>query len=238
MVGSRCAIGAINILMCRRAINPRKGHWTLPCRIPRAARDDHRRRRARSLGGGARQDRDRDAARGLCRAAHQPGAADVPRAPDRPTMSAPGRRVWRSACSASTRSRGTILPSPRHAGRCISSARRAIWLSSRRSPTRRARTGIFRRTKTDIAQPSWQGLALPSTSSPMQDRDVERNSWIPRPSLGMTTEYAATWRELSAAAAWRALWVPPAMGRRASSAWDTGPSDRLSPRDRSRTRSS
>ncbi len=119
-----------------------QGPLDLAGRFPGTARDHHRRRRARGLGRSARPDRDRDAARGLCRAAHQPGAADVSRA-------AGGRRRQRRAgepggrhCSSSTASRGTTSPSPPCAGPCTSSRKAAISTVSPPSPIRRAKPAI------------------------------------------------------------------------------------------------
>ncbi len=42
------------VLLCRRAIEPRHGLWTVPGRVPRERRDGRRRRRARDAGGGQR----------------------------------------------------------------------------------------------------------------------------------------------------------------------------------------
>ena len=68
------------ILLAKRAIEPRKGFWTLPGGLHGAGRDDRAGGAARGARGSLRHHRDRSAARHVQRGPHRPGADHVSRA--------------------------------------------------------------------------------------------------------------------------------------------------------------
>ena len=70
-----------SILLCRRAIEPRRGYWTVPAGFMENRRDAAAGRGARVAGGSPRRGRDRLAARGRARAARRAGARVLPRQP-------------------------------------------------------------------------------------------------------------------------------------------------------------
>ena len=119
VVGSVCSVGD-RILLCRRAIMPRLGYWTLPA--------GYLKTHETTADGAMREAMEEACARieidallavynvprsARCRSSTALGCS---------ATSPPGRRVRRSACFAGTRSRGTISRFPACAGRCITIA--------------------------------------------------------------------------------------------------------------------
>ena len=139
VVGSVCTWGE-RILLCKRAIEPRRGFWTLPAGYLEV-------REATGVGA-AREAWEEALARieidALLAVYNIPRISQVQviyRARLLAPTSPPGRRARRSACSPGTRSPGRTSPSPACAGRCTTSARCATSASSPLAPTRRASTG-------------------------------------------------------------------------------------------------
>ncbi len=83
VVGSVVRLGP-RYLLCKRAIEPRLGFWTLPAGYMELNETTEAGAPARSLGRGPGAHPHRRAARGLQHPAAQPGPADLPRRADRP----------------------------------------------------------------------------------------------------------------------------------------------------------
>ena len=87
------------VLLCRRAIEPRHGLWTLPAGFLENGETIHAGAHARNAGGGQRARRHRRPLHGDQPAADQPGLHDVPRAARSISTSGPGRKASRCGCS-------------------------------------------------------------------------------------------------------------------------------------------
>jgi ADP-ribose pyrophosphatase YjhB (NUDIX family) len=121
VVGSVCTWGD-RILLCKRAIQPRRGFWTLPAGYLEV--------REATTDGAAREAYEEALAHieidALLAVYNIPRISQVQviyRARLVSPTSPPGRRARRSACSPGTRSPGTISRSPACAGRSATSAR-------------------------------------------------------------------------------------------------------------------
>ncbi len=128
------------ILLCRRAIEPRKGFWTLPAgflwnseRASRKAPRREAREEANAEAGAG------NASRRLLDPPHRPGSGILPCPPSRTTRH-PGPKASKSRCSTGKRSRGRSSLSPRCAGRSTTIARPETRRALPLSPTRREPT--------------------------------------------------------------------------------------------------
>ena len=110
------------ILLCRRAIEPRLGYWTIPAGFMENGETTQEAARRESLRGSAGRRRDRLAAGRGARAARGPGARDVPRAPARAALRRRAPRAWRSACTTRPRFRGRTSLSAASISRCAATS--------------------------------------------------------------------------------------------------------------------
>ena len=100
-----------SILLCRRAIEPRRGYWTVPAGFMENGETLQQAAARECLRGGPGRGDDRLAAGGRARAARPAGARVLPRQPCRWRGSRPARKASRSSCSSRRTSPGTTSPS-------------------------------------------------------------------------------------------------------------------------------